>query len=154
MSTVLNAAAPRAVHPARPTTSGDRLVRTAIIALVGMCTAPVVGFFVISAWLDAGCTRQVLATGESGPTLVWQLEHETCGGAPITNLLIGPRGKTLALGASFTGLPAPVGVAMEQGTHWVELVDRDGRPARRLALPLKPTGRPASPLVVADGVPK
>jgi hypothetical protein len=154
MSTVLKAAAPLAPGAARPGKGGDRFVRTAIFAMVGMCAVPVAGFFLISVWLDAGCTRQVLATGESGPTLVWQIEHETCGGAPITNLLIGPRGKTLALGASFTGMPTPAGVTMDQGAHWVGLVDRDGRPAGRLALPLKMTGRPASPLVVANGVPK
>ena len=82
--------------------------RLAIGALLFLCIAPVVALFGISAYLDRGCTVANRLDGEAGPSMVWRIETQRCGNGPeVTNVLVAPRDKTLALAASSSGVPRP-----------------------------------------------
>jgi hypothetical protein len=139
--------------PGRP--QGRGFVKVAVAGMLALGIAPVVSFFGISAWLDRDCQARTLAQGESGPALVWTIERQICpGGVPVVNVLVAPRGKTLALAGSFTGTSLPLRVIPANVGHAVVLAGADGGEASVMRLPLKATGRPSMPLVVADGVAK
>ena len=127
--------------------------RFAIGALLFLCVAPVAALFAISAYLDRGCTVAKRIDGDAGPSMVWRIETQQCGGGPIvTNVLVAPRGKTLALAATSTGAPRPSGVTREPtGSAFLHFEAVGDQPPLSIMLPLKATGRPAQSLVIAEG---
>lgn len=127
-----------------------------ISVLLALCIAPIIALFSVGAWLGRDCVTLNQAEGEAGPSFVWRIETEKCGNGPlVTNVLVAPRGKTLALAASSTGKPRPIGVRREPDGSAFVLLESDGTTvANPVMLPLKVSGRPATPLVLANGLPK
>lgn len=125
-------------------------------ALLVLCIAPIVALFSVGAWLGRDCVLQGRSEGDAGANFVWRIETERCGQGPlVTNVLVAPRGKTLALAASSTGHPKPVGVHRgADGVAFVLLESEAGSAPRAVMLPLKVSGRPSTPLVLADGLVK
>lgn len=132
------------------------LPKGAIIALLALCIAPIVALFSVGAWLGRDCVTQGRSSGDAGPNFVWRIETEQCGNGPVvTNVLVAPRGKTLALAASSTGQPRPISVHREaDGRTFVILEGSTKKPSQAVVLPLKVSGRPATPLVLANGQPR
>lgn len=129
------------------------LIVAGILLVMGI--VPVVGMVLISNYLGRDCTTITAKQGTATVSFVWRIETERCGNGPVvTNVLVAPRGKSLALAASATGSPLPARVSRtDDGTTLVLLSGpaKDGASARML--PLKGSGRPARPLVLIDGVP-
>lgn len=125
-------------------------------ALLVMCIAPVVALFTIGAILDRNCIIESRVDGEAGVNMVWRIETQRCGDGPrVSNVLLAPRGKTLALAASSTGVPRPIAVdRTADGAAMLRLEAEAGGAPQAIMLPLKSTGRPAKPLVLANGLPK
>lgn len=136
--------------------SGKRLPLIAAGVLVALCALPVASLFLIEGFLSRDCVTEDVSEGAAGGVLVWRIEMQRCGSGPrVANVLLAPRGKSFALVASATGQPLPVGVerSPDGTTHLILSGEsRDGTRAHLLAL--KSTGRPAKPLVLADGVAK
>jgi hypothetical protein len=134
----------------------NRFALIAGLILLFICIVPVATLLLLGPVLERGCTTLNATDGEAGPVLVWRIETVRCGNGPaVTNVLLAPRGKTLVLAASATGQPRPRAVTRSQDGITAILLDgaaADGAVSRVLAL--KPTGRPAYPLVLADGRPK
>jgi len=124
--------------------------------LLVLCTIPVIALLTLGQFLDRGCRVENTRSGEAGSVMVWRIETVRCGQGPaVTNVLLAPRGKSMVLVASATGTPLPAAVMRsEDGVTSIVLdgATRDGVTSRTLAL--KATGRPATPLVLADGRPK
>ncbi len=130
--------------------------RLAISVLLVLCVSPLAVMLGLEAVLSRDCDIERARDGDAGGNLMWRIESTRCGDGPVVdNVLVGPRGKSLALVASVTGEPRPVAV------------QRDGDGATRLLLDgatpggghdfllaLKASGRPAKPLVVRDGRPR
>lgn len=127
-----------------------------IAVLLALCIAPIVALFSVGAWLERDCATKSTTSGEAGPNFVWRIDVEQCGKGPlVTNVLVAPHGKTLALAASSVGNPRPTGVQRSaDGTTFVVLEGGSGNAPTAVLLPLKASGRPATPLVLADGRPK
>ena len=125
-------------------------------ALLALCIVPVVALLGIGAYLGRDCVTLATFEGKASTTLAWRIEQERCGDGPlVTNVLVAPAGKTMALAASSTGTPAPVGVARyDDGTTTLLLAAAASDGATARVLPLKTTGRPAQPLVLRDGLAK
>lgn len=128
----------------------------ALTALFVMCTVPVVALFTIGAVLDRNCQIISRVDGDAGTNMVWRIETQRCGDGPlVSNVLLAPRGKTLALAASSTGAPRPIAVdRTADGVTTLRLEAEPGGKSQAIILPLKATGRPAKPLVLANGQPK
>lgn len=134
----------------------SHLPKGAMIALFALCIAPIIALFSVGAWLGRDCVTKGSSSGDAGPNFVWRIETEQCGKGPVvTNVLVAPRGKTLALAASSTGQPRPISVHREaDGKTFVLLEGNSEKPSAAVMLPLKVSGRPATPLILANGQPR
>ncbi len=134
---------------------GRRIPWIAVGLLLALCIAPIAAMIVIGSMLGRDCQVLSASEGEARPNLLWRIEVQRCGTGPqITNVLVAPRGKSLALAASARGAPTPVSVGRsEDGTAWIVLDHASSDGSKERVLPLKATGRPAQPLVLVDGTP-
>ena len=139
--------------PARRPARRFPLAIVGVLLLFGI--TPVVGMIVITRVLDRGCSILDAGEGEAVPNLLWRIEREQCGTGPgVWNVLVAPRGKTMALAASLTGSPHPQEVTRTpEGIVSLVLDGAASDGTRVRLLPLKGTGRPARPLVLRDGMP-
>lgn len=139
--------------PMRPHASFPTM---AVVGLLALGIVPVLSLFVIDKVLDRGCTVSDRIDGEAGPTMLWRIETQRCGDGPVvTNVLLAPRGKSFALVASSTGVPRPQSVHRAPDGSTLLVLERQGaKEADVHVLMLKSTGRPAQPLVLANGRPK
>lgn len=130
--------------------------RLAVSVLLVLCAAPLAVMFGLEAVLSRDCTIERARDGDAGGNLVWRIESTRCGDGPVVhNVLVGPRGKSLALVASVTGEPRPVEVQRDGGGVTRLLLDGETPGGGHdFLLALKATGRPAKPLVVRDGRPR
>lgn len=140
----------------KPTRPHAGFPKAAVAALLVLCIVPVLTLFSIEALLGRNCITESTDDGVAGGNLLWRIETQRCGNGPlVTNVLLAPRGKSFALVASSTGTPRPVSV--ERNTDGTTLLKLDSPTASGFAthaLVLKSTGRPARPLVLANGQPK
>lgn len=129
-----------------------------VAVLLGLCIVPVAALLSVGAILGRDCVVERATEGVAGRSMVWRIEQQRCGNGPlVTNVLLAPRGKTLALVASSTGSPQPIGVERADDgvtTLLLEGTGGAGSIGAAIVLPLKSTGRPAKPLVLANGRPK